>query len=536
MRRFLALTLLLPLFLAALPARESRAGEARDRFRTARDALDKAYFDELDPDKRDRLFEALGAYDNPEAIPAFADVASRFGTYLSGLEGKMTDTQEKLAAFSGRVGLRDQEIGLRNHYVRALEQLEKQWRRARVSEALLIRTRGALRNPKAISSALDRFKRSPTWRVRQLLAGACGYWHKGLKDARTSKKLFAVLKQLGRDKEAGVRMGVARAVSAFKRQEALDLLANSIKDSDWRVRAAAVQSLAEAGKERNSQAVGLLIAAMQKEKGRLADDINKILEEITGEKLTYAESWARWWQSAGEELPAKRPEPTPNAEQPKQPKQADDVRFYGIRTRSDRICFIIDVSGSMNHKVPPVRRVVITGRKNSKLPVEGKTRIEVAKNELKRAISNLSPKKQFMIIYFNHAVRMWRPKMVKATPANKKQARTDIDAMRGSGSTYTLGALREAFLKAGVLHRKGTTRGDGMKIDTIFLLSDGAPTNNSFEEPKIMEPDPILDQVKEWNRDAGIVIHTIAVDTTENGAYFLRTLAAQNGGVFVERK
>jgi len=529
MRSFLVLTLLLPLFLA----RESRAGEARDRFRTARDALDKAYFDELDPDKRDRLFEALGAYDNPETVSAFADIASRYGTYLSGLEGRMTDTQEKLAAFSGRVGLRDQEIGLRNHYVRALEKLEKEWRRARASETLLVKTLGSFRNPKTISSALEKFRRSPTWRVRQLLAGACSFWHTGLKDARTSKKLFAVLKRLGGDKETGVRVAVARAVRAFKRQEALDQLAGLLKDGDWRVRAAAVQSLAEAG---NSQAVGLLIQAMQKEKGRLADDINKILEKITGEKLTYAESWARWWESVGEELPLKRPEPVPVAAQPEPPKQADDVRFYGIRTRSDRICFIIDVSGSMNHKVPPVRRVVITGRKNSRMPVEGKTRIEVAKNELKRAISNLSPKKRFMIIYFNHTVRLWRPKMVKATPANKQQARADIDVMVGSGATYTLGALREAFLRAGVLHRKGTTQGDGMKIDTIFLLSDGAPTNDKVEDPQPMDPDPILDQVKQWNRDSGIVIHTIAVDTTENGTYFLRSLAAQNGGVFVERK
>ncbi|MHC5050861.1 MAG: hypothetical protein ACYTGK_09650, partial [Planctomycetota bacterium] len=73
-------------------------------------------------------------------------------------------------------------------------------------------------------------------------------------------------------------------------------------------------------------------------------------------------------------------------------------------------------------------------------------------------------------------------------------------------------------------------------IDTIFLLSDGGPTDNRMDEAKPMDPEIILDSVRQWNRDAGIVIHTIAVDTEEVGTYFLSQLAAQNGGVFVERR
>ena len=51
-----------------------------------------------------------------------------------------------------------------------------------------------------------------------------------------------------------------------------------------------------------------------------------------------------------------------------------------------------------------------------------------------------------------------------------------------------------------------------------------------------MDADQILESVRQWNKDTGIVIHTIAVHTNEVGTYFLQQLAAQNGGVFVERK
>ena len=97
--------------------------------------------------------------------------------------------------------------------------------------------------------------------------------------------------------------------------------------------------------------------------------------------------------------------------------------------------------------------------------------------------------------------------------------------------------LLRAFTMAGVINSPGATKSaKDAGVDTIFLLSDGGPTNNKLEEPKPMDPELILDSVREWNRDAGIIIHCIAVDTDPEGTYFLKNLAAQNGGEFVERK
>ncbi|MHC4222424.1 MAG: HEAT repeat domain-containing protein [Planctomycetota bacterium] len=506
--------------------------DSRAEYVSAKKELGDAYFDQLDPDKRDRLFEALAGWDNPETIPALVEVASRFGTYLSGIEGELDELHQKVSVYTDRTAIMEAEAGLRNSYLRKIHKKEAEWRRGLASQELLGKLLGSFKNPKAVNLALRTLSSHPTWRVRQLFADACRYWHKLLHDATTSRRLFSALKKLMSDKEPRVRVAVARSIGAFRRQEALDLLKGTLRDSDWRVRFAAIKALGDA---KTSEAAGLLIVAMAKEKeGRLRDDINKALKEITGKDLVFADAWARWWKDVGGKLPAPGSEAGPGIAKPTAPEKKPGHRFYGIRTRSNKICYVIDVSGSMNK--PVEAQAVITGKKGDETRSAGKTRIEVAKNELKRAIRSLSAKSQFTIIFFNHSLKVWRRTPVKATPANKADALKDVDAVVARGATYTLGALREAFHVAGAMGGAGRTKSEGAKIDTIFLLSDGGPTDNKLHDPKPMDPDPILDQVKQWNKDSGLTIHTIAVHTLELGTYFLRTLAGQNGGEFAERK
>ena len=137
-------------------------------------------------------------------------------------------------------------------------------------------------------------------------------------------------------------------------------------------------------------------------------------------------------------------------------------------------------------------------------------------------------------VLFNHGVKVWRPEMTRATPENKEIVVKDIDGVVASGATWTLGALQQAFTMAGTGPKRSKKEGEG--IDTIFLLSDGGPTNDDVHEPVPMEPEKILEAVKGWNQDANVVIHAIAVDTEDVGTFFLKQIAAQNGGVFVERR
>ena len=363
---------------------------------------------------------------------------------------------------------------------------------------------------------------------------ACAHWHESLKDTTLSRKLFAALKKMSAAPNPAARVVVARSLLAFRRQEAVDLLGTMLADKDWAVRAAAIRSLSHAA---NAPAVTYLIDAMMDEKGRLQDDINTVLERLTGQNFKYPESWGRWWASVGRQLPKTRPAGSAANESL---KAQDTSRFYGIPTRSERICFIIDISGSMKKEVDEEtlkKAAPITGGKKRHVPAAGKTRIEVAKNELARAISNLNPDKRFNIVFFNTAVKQWRKEMAAATNETKAEARKAIKAVVPGGVTYTLGALREAFTIAGALDAAYKIREGGSKVDTIFLLSDGGPTElPKSDEVKSMDPQLILETVRQWNRDAGIVIHCIAVDTGAAGTFFLKELAEQNGGVFVERK
>jgi len=532
MSRRIALAASLLLTLTALALAVPGAAEERAAFNDARDALLAADFDTMPVDARDRLFEALGRFDDAEAVRGYADIASRFGTWVSALESKQADLQDRIRPFTDRTALTAQETGVRNSLTRKIDAVEKDARSASKSMDLLAKVLGSYREEKTVSAAISTFPKHPTWRVRELFVRAAPSWHQLLGDSGVSRRLFAALKTLERDAEPRVRMAVARSLAAFKRSEALDLLGKCLKDDDWRVRAAAVEGLRNAPSD---EAVGLLIGAMQKEEGRLVEDIDTALQELTGKKFAFPDMWQKWWESVGEKVPPKQAGEESGTASTER-KFEDTDRFYGIPTRSDRILYIIDISGSMNKEVEDVNRGPITGRRESDMSAPGKTRIEVAKNELKRAISNLASSKEFSIIFFNTATKVWRTDMVRATPQMKEEARETIDTVVASASTYTLGALREAFSIAGAIEKPGTTRRDGARVDTVFLLSDGGPTDNSTEDPQPMDPDEILDQVDEWNKRAGVKIHTIAVDTDENGTYFLKQLAARNGGMFVERR
>ncbi|MHC4133573.1 MAG: HEAT repeat domain-containing protein [Planctomycetota bacterium] len=508
------------------------AQDGKEEFEAAREKLEEVRFESLDRGERERLLQAIGGWDQPRAVPDVATVAARYGLFVSVLERKLPEMQKRLDPFRGRRALTEEEMSEQIKVTRELERQEMKWRSARASNDVLIQAVGAYRNPKTLKKALSDWPKHGSWHVRYLLARACAHWHLALKDTTLSNKLFATLKKLTASEEPGVRIAVARALMAFKQPRAVDLLGQLLEDKDWAVRAAAVKGLKEAG---SNPAITYLIDGMMREKGRLQDDINDVLQGLTGQNFDWPESWGRWWASVGRQLP-QDPQKQPRSGEA---KATDTSRFYGIPTRSERICYIIDISGSMSKEVEDILKTQAptTGKPSKEAPAEGRTRIEVAKNELKRAISNLAPSKRFNIIFFNNAVKTWRKEMTNATAKAKTAMRKEVDAVQPGGATYTLGALREAFTLAGALDPSYKLRESGARIDTIFLLSDGGPTSlPKGDEVKLMDPEIILETVRQWNRDAGIAIHCIAVDTGTGGTIFLKALAEQNGGRFVDRK
>jgi len=361
--------------------------------------------------------------------------------------------------------------------------------------------------------------RGTTWRQRGFAArAAAGY--PGDDGGKAAQKAL-------KDKEPRVVL-LALAGLGFRKDEAtVPEVAKCLSHEAWVVQITAANALAEIG---STKAVRAMIEALGKTSGRVQDDINKALKRLTGQKFQPDyESWKRWYEENREKLEGGKARPLGRA---KKKGEADDSSYYGIETRSKHIVYVIDISGSMNLPIGGTEAVTPEPGHEDK-PTGPK--VEIAKRELKTAIRSLPEDAHFNVITFNEVVTVWKKKMVQATQKNKNEAYLYINDLKASGSTYTYGALKEAFRFAGL---GATDPNYDSGVDTIFLLSDGMPTDQSFPTSKPMEPEKILRAVRTWNKLSKVVIHAIAIDPKTQGSSFIRfmrDLAKQNGGQYTER-
>lgn len=238
--------------------------------------------------------------------------------------------------------------------------------------------------------------------------------------------------------------------------------------------------------------------------GRLRGDATSALRSLTGQAHgPYRDPWQAWWTSARDSFQMP-PDPTPHDPGEGQGK---GVTFYGIRTFSNRILLVLDVSLSMekpDQKGKPEPR-----------------RIDLAKKEAEGAVHNMDDGHRFNVLLFNHSVTAWQPSMVVASEETRRKAAQWIREADHIGGTNIHDALEAAFRIA----LKST--GEPL-VDTIFFMTDGTPTAGKLQDPKA-----ILEQVAEWNRVARLTIHCIAVGEADGG--FLEELARIGKGTYLRR-
>lgn len=319
------------------------------------------------------------------------------------------------------------------------------------------------------------------------------------------------------------------------------LILGRLADRDWGVQLLAVRIVAA---RRMTSALPHLINALTNASPRLAEAIGEVLCEFTGENFDpYVDVWAKWWEDHHEEYRSKE-----RVKAGKNKRPPSDAHFYGLPMKSDRILFIIDTSSSMKLPTknlnpaekwkPPAGPVTPDDKDDAPPPppppeeILSGPKIDVAKHELKKAIQKLPPSSMFNIIAFNTAVLRWRDTMQKADEKTKKDALKWVRALEPKGITYIDGALRLGFRMAGLASFDKAY--PEVNIDTMVLLSDGAPTSDDVSDVKLMDKEIILQHVREWNRHRRIVIHCIGVDM-QAGIELLQILALENGGKYVDR-
>ncbi len=300
-----------------------------------------------------------------------------------------------------------------------------------------------------------------------------------------------------------IRADCARIVSHYQTEESFRTLVELLKDKNWVVRVEAIRGL---GQTRELRVVPILIARLQKEKGRILEDLSETLQQLTLEKIPADHRrWKVWWDTDGVNL-KRLPDPQVG-EQNERKSLGTAVKqgLYGTIV-SERVAFLLDTSGSMT----------------AGTDLEG-TRFEIATRELIRVLeSQIGPKSYFNVISFADAVESFRPQLVKGKGGSIRKGIEFVKLLSAGGETNVYDALEMAF--------------EDQRVDTIYLLSDGSPTVGQETIPTL-----ILRQAQEWNRYRGVKIHCIGFfpgDARNQDKAACRTflvkLAGENRGRYTE--
>lgn len=205
-------------------------------------------------------------------------------------------------------------------------------------------------------------------------------------------------------------------------------------------------------------------------------------------------------------------------------------QFYGIETSTKKTVYLIDISGSMEgidegsikdqvmreaaDKTGNIVGKTIGGKLGSilgKQVTKQATKLGAVKRKLIPAIKGLSDGKSFVVYAYENKVKRQSNDLVIANNTSRTAANIFVENLRASGGTNTALGLKEALAVTGV--------------QEIVLMSDGLPNGG---------PEKVLKEIKAINTK-NIIIHTIAFgeDADRN---FMKTLAEENGGVFVTSK
>lgn len=328
-----------------------------------------------------------------------------------------------------------------------------------------------------------------------------------------------------------------------------------LEHDDVEVRVDAATALRELSWRKS---INPLIERLNHEEERVHEHFQATLQHLTGHNPgPTALSWKMWIKNEGQPYingnaklgmglpkPAKAPAPKPATKKGKKPPKKKPAKpevpkgtgsYFGIPQDGQSILYVFDNSMSMRGGMPGQR----------KLPADQRlTKIQRCRQEMHKALNYLSPGKTFNVIAFANFLRRFSDKMMKATPANVAKAHEWIDSLDLELQTNIYDALELSFATAG---RGARDRYYPVEADTIFFLSDGAPTRPKqlTQALKRSETAEILSAVSRWNVLQRVVVHTIGLGmgparanqpanaNRNNARDFLIELAKQNGGKFV---
>lgn len=184
-------------------------------------------------------------------------------------------------------------------------------------------------------------------------------------------------------------------------------------------------------------------------------------------------------------------------------KEKDDgaqttASFAGLPILSEHVCFVIDLSGSM-------------WQKNK----DGKMRKQVVDAELRKALESLPPSTEFNVIPYTSTPIPWSEHLV---PADKKNVAKALDFFEGRKDNGT-GNFWDAWMLAL----------EDPKVDTVVMLSDGAPTGGHRWNLDLMR-----DLMAEHNRFRRVALDAVLADAKGALVAKWQAMCDDSGGRLVQ--
>lgn len=349
-----------------------------------------------------------------------------------------------------------------------------------------------------------------------------------------------------------------RALGRCGGPDIADDLVGKLRHDDWRIRMAAAEGLGFAG---NPVVIDDLAALIRPEEEQVVietatealgavgtrEAIPHLLETLKHGRLrarnmarthlvslarsefrqerdyhTDYPSWNSWWKKVEKGF------------DPDDPRYdyKETASYYRFKIHSDRVLFVLDVSGSMKWPDPPspsrmeLARKELFGALNALAKQSGREQLERSSDTEDEYLRR--PPVYFNVATFAGHVEAWREEEVLATQENVDAAIEWLGTRNPRGGTNTYDALKFAVEKA--------------NVDSVFFLSDGVPSVGQYDEPET-----ILSEIRKRNRFRRVAINTVALivgktpiekalkyEDPDEMAEFMSRIAEENFGEFAD--
>jgi len=260
-----------------------------------------------------------------------------------------------------------------------------------------------------------------------------------------------------------------------------------LQQTSWRVRSATLTGIEE---RRESALLPLLVDRLERERGRLRQDVWLALRRLTGKDVPPD---PEQWRALG----ALEVSDEPTQAAPKEGERRT-VGYFGLPVVSERIAFVFDVSGSMRD--------------------DGK--MDLAREHFGRTAKKLGAAQSYDLFAYRYLLDYPpRPKLERAFGKLRSGRAKAASAWLKKQPARGGGAIYDALVAAM----------DDPEVDTIYLLSDGVPSYGSVKRDY-----RVLQEVRRHNHWRRVAIHTILLGKKGTDKKFMLALATQNGGQAVD--